>query len=67
MFSEQRALEERQAAEKAASQVRYQACLSGANNNYEALWAAACKRLGEQSRKTMTTALRRTLGGNFVM
>jgi hypothetical protein len=51
MFSEQRALEERQSAEKAAAQTRYQTCLSSASADYQALSAAACKRLGEQSRK----------------
>jgi hypothetical protein len=65
MFSEQRASEERQAAEKAASPVRYQACLSGANNNYEALWAAACKRLGEQSRKEHDDCTSKNLGRQF--
>ncbi len=47
ILSEQRELEQRQSAEKAAAQIRYQTCLSRASNNYEASWAAACKRVGD--------------------
>jgi hypothetical protein len=65
MFSEQRALEERQSAEKAAAQMRYQTCLNGANTNYQAVRAAACKRLGEQSRRDHDDCVSKNLGKSF--
>lgn len=65
MFSEQRALEERQSAEKAAALTRYQTCLSEANANYQAVRATACKRLGEQSRKDHDDCISKNVGKNF--
>jgi hypothetical protein len=65
MFSEQRALEDRQSAEKATALMRYQTCLNGANANYQALRATACKRLGEQSRKDHDDCISKNLGKNF--
>jgi len=65
MFSEQRAMEERQSAEKAAIQLRYQTCLSRADTDHQALRAATCKRLGEQSRKEHDDCISKQNLGKF--
>jgi hypothetical protein len=42
---EQRAEDQRQTSEKWAAQLRYQRCVRRAEHDYEASWAAACKRV----------------------
>jgi hypothetical protein len=49
--AEQQELERRRQEEKLAVQRRYRICVDGAVSNYEAVWAAECKRLGEKSIK----------------
>jgi len=51
MLSERRALEERQAEQKAAIARRYESCLDQASASYQASWARACKRIRDQARK----------------
>ena len=43
--AEQRALEQRQAAEKAEARIQYQNCLTAAEGDYNANWAAECRRI----------------------
>jgi len=51
--AEQQAAEQRQAAEKVAAQLRYLSCLSQASDNYDAMWAGACKRSAEVNNDIM--------------
>jgi len=47
--AEQQRKEQRLAADKAAADGRYEACLTGANANHETAWSEACKRLADQA------------------
>ncbi len=44
-------------AAKAAAEVRYQACVSGAAATHDAAWAAECKRLADQTEQDRANCL----------
>jgi hypothetical protein len=49
--AERLAAEQRQAQEKAAAQVNYEACINRGNAVYNVTWASNCKRLADEARK----------------
>jgi len=49
LATQERDLAEGKAAERAAAEVRYQACLAGASVSRETSWAAACKAIAERA------------------
>lgn len=57
LASEQMELAQRQAADKAAAEIRYQTCLNRASATHDASWAAECKRIADKAREDHTNCL----------
>lgn len=57
LFAQHQDPEQHQSAQKAAAQIRYQACLSSAGAARDASQAAECKRLGEKDREDYANCL----------